>query len=195
MPDYQFDVFLSYRRAGGLPDWMRNHFRPVLEECLADEMTHDPRVFLDTDIHTGSHWPAEVERALRTSRLLLPVWTPQYFTSPWCTAEWQTMTKREEAIGLGTVERPHGLIHPVVYSDWDNFPAEAKMLQCRDMKPWARPQPQFRRTELYLDFYADMQAFAGHLAKIIDVAPDWCADWPVVRPTEILRPPPEGPLL
>jgi hypothetical protein len=195
MTDYQYDVFLSYRRAGSVPDWMRNHFRPVLEDCLADEMTRNPRVFLDTNIETATHWPAELERALRTSRLLLPVWTPQYFCSSWCHAEWQTMTRREEVIGLGTVERPHGLVHPVVYSDWENFPDEAKKIQARDMKPWAVPLPQFRVSRSYIDFYAEMRLFAGELAKTIERVPVWCADWPVIRPDQILRPPEEEPPL
>jgi hypothetical protein len=174
---------------------MRNHFRPVLEDCLADEMTRAPRVFLDTNIETATHWPAELERALRTSRLLLPVWTPQYFHSSWCHAEWQTMTKREEAIGLGTVDRPQGLVHPVVYSDWENFPDEAKQIQALDMKPWAMPLPQYRNSPDYIDFYAEMRSFARKLAKTIEQVPAWCADWPVVRPDRILRPPDEEPPL
>jgi hypothetical protein len=187
MTGYDFDLFLSYRRAGSVTSWMRNHFAPVLVECLADELPREPRVFLDLTIETGAYWPAELERALRRTRLLIPVWTPQYFTSPWCRAEWETMLAREKALGLSTVERPHGLVYPVVFADWQNFPDRARETQARDLKQWNVPMPQFRNTSAYVDFYREMRSIAAEIADAVGRVPEWQDDWPVVRPEHNLR--------
>jgi len=80
---YRFDLFLSYRRGGTVPDWVHNHLHPLLLDCLADELSREPRIFLDSTMETGVHWPSGLEWALRRSRLLLPIWSPPYFTSPW----------------------------------------------------------------------------------------------------------------
>lgn len=191
MTDYEFDLFLSYRRAGSVPQWMRNHFLPVLEDCLADEMPRQPRLFMDDKIETGSYWPAELERALRRTRLLVSVWTPQYFHSPWCRAEWETMLAREETIGLTTVDRPHGLVYPVVFADRENFPDRAKQTQYRDLKQWNHPVPQYRETPDYVGFYQEMRRIAEELVDALGRVPAWQADWPVVRPEDTLRRPPE----
>lgn len=184
MTGYEFDVFLSYRRAGSVTDWMRNHFWPVLQECLTDELPTEPSIFLDVGMRTGTHWPAELERGLRRTRLLLAVWTPTYFTSPWCLAEWRTMRAREAALGLGTVNHPGGLVYPVVFADWQSFPPAAKECSHRDLKRWNMPLAQYRNTSDYVDFYREMRSLAEELATAITRAPDWSADWPVIRPDD-----------
>jgi hypothetical protein len=189
MAGYEFDLFISYRRSGTVPDWVRNHLHPMLWDCLADELSREPRIFLDSTMEVGVHWPFGLEWALRRSRLLLPVWSSQYFTSPWCVAEWQTMRARERAAGMATERRPHGLIYPLTFTAWQNLPAEARKRQYRDLEQWNIPYPQYRNTEEYIGMHREVRRIAADLASEVDQVPSWRPDWPIVHPTAVFRPP------
>src|SRR3954452_7815046 len=96
---YRWDVFISYRRTQNVTGWVRNHLCPVLRRCLEDEMDRVPQVFVDDHLEVGQYWPDALEEVLATSRSLLAVWSPPYFTSAWCVAEWQSMRARERVLG------------------------------------------------------------------------------------------------
>ncbi len=36
--DYEYDVFVSYRRKQPVMDWVKNHFHPLLEQWLPNAM-------------------------------------------------------------------------------------------------------------------------------------------------------------
>ena len=59
-PEYDFDVFLSYRRRGPALDWVQNHFFPKLrgwlEQYWPDPETR-PRIAKDDEMESGSKWP------------------------------------------------------------------------------------------------------------------------------------------
>src|SRR2546421_13118609 len=100
MSGYRYDVFISYtRRAGNSLRWVRNHLHPRLVDCLGDQLGNSPTVYLDKAMERGVHWPTDIADALRRSKILIPICTPPYFWSPWCTAEWHSMRKREEMLG------------------------------------------------------------------------------------------------
>jgi macrodomain Ter protein organizer (MatP/YcbG family) len=40
--DYQYDVFISYRRPNPVGDWVKNHFHPLLVEWLSQAMPYEP---------------------------------------------------------------------------------------------------------------------------------------------------------
>ena len=50
---YEWDVFISYRRTTNVTGWVRNHFAPVLMNCLEDEMERQPRVFVDEQLEVA----------------------------------------------------------------------------------------------------------------------------------------------
>lgn len=133
---YEYEFFLSYSRKNPVGNWVRNNFHPELEQWLASFAGNAPRIFIDKDIEEGDHWPSRLENALRRSKYLVAVWSPQYFTSPWCVAEWQSMRQREALLGLGTPEAPHGLVCAVVFSDGKTFPPEAQATQRHDLSAW-----------------------------------------------------------
>jgi len=91
--DYTYGVFISYRHRGHTAEWIKNHFYPMLEQRLPECMPvdHDTKIFLDLKIETGSAWPDELRHALKMSRCILAVWSPDYFRSEWCLAEWHTL--------------------------------------------------------------------------------------------------------
>lgn len=190
MDGYEYDLFISYRRNGNVRDWVRNHLVPRLHDCLIDELGHEPRIFLDTQQDVGTHWPENLARALQRSHLLLAVWSPSYFTSRWCLAEWQTIRRREQVLGIGGPQDPLGLVYPIRFSDGDRFPAEARNVQQEmSFKEWRYPYPQFKDSPLYLPFHQAVVDLAERLASRFDNPPPWQPDWP----TEWPDPPDSGP--
>jgi hypothetical protein len=180
---YEYDLFLSYKRAGNVPGWVEHHFCPLLQDALTDLRPDAPRIFLDTQQEVGVRWPDNLAYALRRSRYMVAVWSVPYFHSPWCMAEWKSMLKRERVLGIGRKDHPLGLVYPVVFADGDNFPKQARDIQSRqDLKQWAIPFPGFRDTSAYLDFYQAVYQVAETLAARLDHAPAWQPNWPVVRP-------------
>lgn len=193
---YTWDVFISYRRTHNVAGWVQNHLGPVLERCLEDQMDHPPRVFVDDKLEIGAYWPEELADVLSTSRYLLAVWSPPYFTSRWCVAEWQTMREREKLLGIPQKGETRGLIYPVVYSDGSSFPREARTVQSRfDLSEYGFPYEQFRRTDAYLEFHQKVRSIAIDLAGRLSSAPPWRADWPICRPEPFPTPSAELPRL
>jgi hypothetical protein len=193
---YKWDVFISYRGTSNVTGWVRNHLHPVLRNCLEDELVRTPSVFVDNRMDVGTYWPDELAQALSRSRYLLAVWSPQYFTSHWCVAEWQSMLARERVLGIPNSSETVGLVYPVVYSDGASFPSEAGAVQCRfDFSQYGYPYEQFGKSEAYLDFHAKVQTMAVDLAKRIESAPTWQPDWPMLRPDPYPEPLPHFPRL
>jgi len=186
---YSYDVFLSYRRSGhgNAGEWVRNHFHPLLVNCLSDELGWEPRIFFDLEAETGSYWPGLLERALLHSKMLVAVWSPPYFRSAWCLAEWRSMLAREKLV---TPNQPDGLVYPVIFSDSESFPEAASSRQSRDLKAWSYPFPSFQRSDNYEHFYREMRYIAAELGRKLRGAPPWQPDWPVYRPD---APPPHQP--
>lgn len=180
---YEYDLFVSYRRTDNVQEWARNHLVPRLRRCLVDELGRDPAIFFDTDQDPGTHWPENLRRALQRSRLLLAIWSPPYFHSRWCLAEWKTISAREDVLGLGGSERPLGLVYPIRYSDGARFPTEAQSIQQEMIfKKWRYPDRQFAESQLYLGFHKAVVKLAERVAERLDAAPPWDPAWPVVEP-------------
>ncbi len=133
---YEYDVFISYRREQPVRDWMQYHFYPLLKERLPDCLPDKPRIFIDWEIETGSHWPAALRKALKNSRCLVAVWSAEYFRSAWCLAEWRSMQERERLSGMRSEENPYGLVYAVKFGDGEYYPDEAKNTQYTDLEKW-----------------------------------------------------------
>ncbi|MFN7926989.1 MAG: toll/interleukin-1 receptor domain-containing protein [Blastocatellia bacterium] len=182
--NYSYDVFLSYRRVPPVIDWVRNHFHPLLTQWLPSALPprYKTRIFIDElQIETGATWPLQLQEALKNSRCLVPVWSPEYFGSKWCLAELKSMQKREQLLGLRSPQQPQGLIYPVVFSDGENFPKYAQAIQQKDLSQWNIPDVVFRQHLDYIDFVRQIKNLVGELARLIRRAPRW-ADWPVEIP-------------
>lgn len=182
---YKYDIFLSYRRKGPVLDWVDNHFLQLLKDWLneADGFERDPEIFVDREeINPGMRWPAKLEDALKHSKILVCVWSPSYFRSPWCLAEWKSMQSREKLLGLGTPANPEGLVYPVKFNDGESFPQDAKQVQFRDLSRWNNSVKSFRDTPAYVGFEDEIKSIADQLSAMISKAPDWRPDFPVELP-------------
>jgi hypothetical protein len=121
--EYTYHVFLSYRRYGQWPGWVHDHFLPLFHHYLGEELGEEPRIFFDrTDIDAGTAWPWKLATGLAGSRVLVCLWSRQYFGSKWCKAELGHMRARENVCGFSTLERPQGLIVPAIIHDGDDLP-------------------------------------------------------------------------
>lgn len=188
MPGYEFDVFISYIHRGNPHGWMHNNFLPRLRDCLDDHLSHDPKVFIDETMPVGVNWPVRLENALNRSKIMVAIFSPQYFRSRWCLAEWETMVARERLFGLNSAAQPHGLIFPILFSDSDNFPQYAKERTWHDLTAWNRPDLSFQQSLAFEGFHEQVQDIAIKLAKLLPRVPDWQPDWPTHRPDPPTRP-------
>jgi hypothetical protein len=186
--DYEFDVFLSYSRKGGSLGWVHHHFYPKLRDCLTDETGEEPKIFVDEHMGPGKRWTIDLERALGRSKLLVSIYSPQYFRSEWCLAEWKSMAAREELLGLASPDLTQGLIIPILYSDSRNFPEYGRDRMWHDMKGLDLPDLMFQQTTDWLKFHNKMRRIAENLADLLTKVPEWRPDWPIIRP-EVPIPP------
>lgn len=139
MSDYEYDIFISYRRSD--EHWVRwtrhNLVRPL--RALLRPALGSVRIFLDEQIETGADWPLRLAQALARSRLLIPVLSRDYFRSDWCRLEIALIHHREVQCGLRTATIPHGLILPLIIDDGDSFPAEIQAIQGQRIEDCANP--------------------------------------------------------
>ncbi|NGY60962.1 toll/interleukin-1 receptor domain-containing protein [Lentzea sp. NEAU-D13] len=193
---YEYDVFLSYTRRGGGEMWVREHFHRALKDWLGNEMGFDPRIFVDWGQETGVAWPENLERALLRSKVMVAVFSPPYFRSPWCRAEWESMLERHRVLGYGTADQPRQLVLPVRYADGRHYPPEAHATQQRDFTSWNLPLAYevYSRSANYEHFLTAVQELAKEVAERIEEAPPWDPAWQVVRPPLDLTTVPPGPL-
>jgi hypothetical protein len=188
---YEYHVFVSYPHAGHVGAWTRNHLAPTLRECLADEIRR-PQVFVDEAIEPGARWREELRRSLGRSRLLLAIWSPLYFDSDYCMAEWGTMAARERVLDVGGAHRPSTrLVFPIRYSDGESFPDAAKEIEQDEIfKDFRYPYPQFRDSQKYLPFHDAVVDLAQRITTRLPNVPPWDPDWPTAFPD---LPPDPGP--
>jgi hypothetical protein len=181
---YEYDVFLSYSRKPPVGDWVRNHFFPLLEMWLPQQLPYQAKVFIDEEMgeEPGVQWPGRLRRALLGSKCLVAVWSPSYFRSGWCVAEWKTMEAREQQLGIGPGADPSRLVVPVRFNDGEHFPDDATTRQWKDLSRWNIPHPHYKDTIEYIEFDRQMQDLTRDIAVLVQSAPAWEDGWPVLLP-------------
>jgi hypothetical protein len=78
----------------------------------------------------------------------------------------------------------NGLIYPVVFSDGEHFPPEAKAIQNKDLRKWNISSEVFRETRAYVNFEQEIQLIAQEIWQLLQTVPDYQQDWPVVTPDD-----------
>lgn len=176
---YEYDVLISYRRDGAaVPAWVANHLLPALVESLADQSLGEFGFYYEPS-DAGEDGCGRALKALRRSKVLLAVCSPEYFFDEWCLAEWHSTGDREKAAGMP----PSSLTCPVVFCDSKNFPSYAKSIDMHDLKRWNLTTPQFKETRAYRGFGDAVNKIALELVEKVARAPRWSPDWPVSTPT------------
>src|SRR5688572_10140535 len=94
MKEYLF--FLSYAREDRENDQenLILNFHEHLEEALHHRGATQGG-FLDTwSTNTADLWTAEADEALRTCKILVPIYSPNFFTREYCGQEWEVFRRR-----------------------------------------------------------------------------------------------------
>ena len=183
---YEYDLFVSYKREPKDNELMTPWLRKVLkriEYYLRQEMggrRDRARLFLDVDgIEAGEVWPEKIRHALQSARCLMPIWSPEYFHSDWCVAEWRSFLAREQLV----VSRGQGacrLIVPIKFHDGTWFPPEAASVEQFDLRDYAATTEAFWDTKRADELDQILRTkVAPTLARAIAKAPDFDSAWPV----------------
>jgi hypothetical protein len=182
--DYEYDVFFSYKRHGLTAEWTRK-VQEYLTLWLSEEMRRPVTMFVDVQtIEIGDRWPDALRDGLVLSRCMVSVWSPLYFQSSWCVSEWKSFLEREKLINVGS----HGLIAPVRFHDGEHFPPEAQRIQSLDLTSYASALPAFWNSPRSLELEDKIKSLAVSVARILQRAPPFQRDWPVVEATGAIAP-------
>jgi len=176
--DYAYDVFFSYKRHDLTKEWTRQvHTR--LKFWLTQELGgREAALFVDEEsIETGDRWPDKLKEALKSSRCMVCVWSPEYFQSRWCVSEWKSFRARERRIRM----KSHGLIAPMKFHDGEHFPKEARKIQWIDVAAYTSTMPAFWASQRALELEDKLKELAASVAHVIQDAPSFKPDWPVVE--------------
>jgi hypothetical protein len=93
--------FLSHSRLDGDRHTRKRHSKALLKvyrdlSHLIHEIAEEASPgYLDIAQPLGEHWPSTLEAALGTCRVLVPLYSRDYFRSPWCGKEWSAFALRE----------------------------------------------------------------------------------------------------
>lgn len=172
---YEYDVFISYRRHGQWPEWAKKIFYPVFTHWLGEELP-DVRVFIDYQIEIGTSWPIQLGQTLSRSRVLVPLFSRQYFSSPWCQLEFGHMLAREASCNFRTANRPGGLIVPAHIHDGDSFPQSAREIQAAKLQPYTNIRLS-KASETEERLSDEIRNWVPDIAKAIHAAPPFDEAW------------------
>jgi hypothetical protein len=183
--DYEYDVFLSYRRgermvAGGeieIDDegrWVQNVFFRDFKARL-NQAYPQARVAFDANIPYGATWEPTLQRWVCRSKCLVAVWSSMYFQSRYCRSEFHSMLERQKALAANHADGDGPrLVVPLVYADGEWFDAEAKKLQyATDFAPfsWAVRPIEFEQSRP--GFVKALDELCAQVRQAIAAAPRW----------------------
>lgn len=143
---------------------------------LAFELQRKPVIYVDEQLEAGASWPAALGAALGASRVLIALWTGNYFASVWCTEEFSQMLGRETEAKLRTVNKPHGLVIPAFIHDGDSFPEKLKHIKPFQIQSCFNPR-MARNSQRAEELDAALAAQAPAIATSIQNAPPWRKKW------------------
>ncbi len=174
---YEFDVFISYRRRGLWPHWVKDVFLPHFEHVLGDELDRDARIFVDYEIiESGTYWDKKLIHSLCHSRILVPLWSPQYFTSDWCKFELAHMLAREKFCGFGSAQNFQSLIVPATIHDGDKIPECIRCIQHNSLNDYAIPWlPQ--KSNIRVKLHKNLRHWVPEIVTAINNSPEHDPVW------------------
>ena len=179
---YKYDIFISYKRHPMWDPWFVS-LKEWLEPWLSQELHREASIFLDQeDIKTGDDWREKISSALAQSRCMVCVWSPLYFQSQWCVAEWQSFAKRCDMF-------KRDLVVPARYHDGEHYPEAAQAIESADFSKYTSLSPRFWDSELALEFEQKvLRGFAITVRNAVSNAPEFNDDFPIVdNPDEKVR--------
>ena len=181
---YQYDVFLSYRRANEWPRFVQTIFLPLLRHWLEAEMGEPPRIFCDVeDLETGQSWPHRLAASIASSKVMVCLWSNEYFTSQWCLEELGHMLARSESTMQTS---PAQLILAVIIHDGENISRHLGRIQQFHIQEYANPwlAPGSPKLEKLSDL---IRIFSAHVSPALQRAPACDPAWSDLATEKFVR--------
>jgi hypothetical protein len=170
---YLHDIFVSYKREKNWTPWVRDHFVDLLTSYMQQELGRSPSIFVDERIPVGSDQAQQLGENLARSKVLLAIFSADYFGSDWCVHELDLMLGRSGV--PGSMVAPRQII-PTVVHDGNLIPDPVRQIQPRDFSAW-RIAHINRNSPVYQDFSVAMRDLAPHIRQAIELAPPFDPTW------------------
>lgn len=188
---YGYEVFLSYRRQWHHSQWMVEHFVPLFEQYLrnevADRCERDPdKLFLDREeVRPGMNIPSRVRDGIKRARCLVALVSPSYFRSQWCLVEWDSFKTRGQ-------NEDRDLVVPAILHDGTTVRAAIGDTMWADFDNYTIIGPGFRKTAKYVTLQKKIKKLAKRVGEVIASAPPWKEEFQVCEsPTTSIAPDPK----
>lgn len=176
MADYEYDIFISYRRMDdGWIRWAKENFVRPLRSLLCPALGN-VKIFIDEQIETGVSWPEDLARAHARSKLMIPILSRDFFNSVWCRLELALMCHREEITGWRTRARPDVLILPMVIDDGNCFPPQVQKMQAEKIHDFANPC-MCRDGPSQEAFAARLKNWCPRIEQALKTVPNFDPNW------------------
>jgi hypothetical protein len=174
-PGYQYDVFLSYRRANQWPRFVDAIFVPMFRHWLEAEIGQPPRIFFDVeDIETGESWPRRLAMGIAQSKVMVCLWSNEYFRSSWCQAELGQMLARREIAKARSGPLP--LVLAVVIHDGESISPSLNDIQRMPIQEYANPWLA-RDSPRAEELSERIRKFCIHVAHALTKVPECDPSW------------------
>lgn len=171
---YEHDIFVSYRREVQWTPWVRDHLKVLLQSYLQQELGSSPDIFVDERIDVGADWVDELGEHLAKSKVVLAVFSRDYFDSCWCVHELDLILARIQSTTLAG-SKPR-LIIPTIVHDGELIPVEVKKIQPCDLKKY-RIACINKNTADYHEFSVAIGGLAPKIKSAILTAPAFETKW------------------
>ncbi len=184
--DYQYDIFISYRRDNLTRKWIDDHFVPLLQHHINLELGRPPIIYIDKQLERGTTWPISLGKALGASRVIIPLWTKTFLNSKWCTCEIGHMLEREKKHGYRTIQKPGGLVFPTVIHDGETMPVALTVIQSIEIQECynVRMSIDSPKAEILDD---RLRPLGKDISDAINGAPNWKEDWQIEAVNSFVR--------
>jgi TIR domain len=182
---YKYDIFLSYRRANAWPRFVDRIFLPMLRHWLQAEMGRPPHIFFDAEeLETGESWPHRLAIGVALSKIMICLWSNEYFYSPWCQAELAHMLARRESTRIASGPLP--LVLAVVIHDGDSISPALKDIQQLPIQDYANPwlAPYSPRIE---ELSEHIRRFSVHVHHALQRVPECDPAWENLAVNEFVQ--------
>jgi len=183
---YRYDVFISYKRHNEWPIWIGEVFYDILNHWLSTELGRNCNIFVDYQLETGQNWPTNLAESLSKSKVLVPLWSPQYFRSEWCLKEIALFKARETICEFGTAKNHQRLIIPAVIHDKDSFPDEARLIQFKEIQPLCNIRTA-KGSETLEKLSEEIRNWVPDICSAINHAPVFNPKWEIIAYEEFME--------
>jgi hypothetical protein len=147
----------------------------MFRHWLAAEMGAPPRIFFDADmIETGEAWPYRLAVSIAASKIMVCLWSNEYFSSPWCLAELAHMMARRQF--TSQTHGPLPLVLALVIHDGEKISPHLNDIQRDSIRDYA--SPWIARDSLKAEKLSDKIAkFSVHVFHALQQAPECNPAW------------------